>query len=57
MADGRPSISMGATPNGTPGVIIGDVSLVLKSGATVRLPTASLLMLDKGVFCPSPKYG
>jgi hypothetical protein len=47
MYEGRPTLQMGDNVVGMPGLVLGNTSFSSQSGATVKLPAASLVMLDK----------
>jgi hypothetical protein len=47
MYEGRPTLRMGDNVVGMPGLVLGNASFSSQSGASVKLPAASLVMLDK----------
>jgi hypothetical protein len=47
MYEGRPTLRMGDNVIGMPGLILGNASFSSQSGATMKLPAASFVMLDK----------
>jgi hypothetical protein len=47
MYEGRPTLRMGDNVIGMPGLVLGNASFSSQSGTTMKLPAASLIMLDK----------